>query len=95
MHYPSVILSLYFTHPIHEASQHSHAVPCPIAPLVCAAGLERVGERSPQLPQGFVPVARSVIYPGDKLKVTCDFDSTNRTTPTMAGGTHNDEMCNM
>ena len=59
------------------------------------AGVETVGQRNPQLPQGFVPVARSIIYPGDRLKVTCDFDSTSRTSPTMAGGTHNDEMCNM
>ena len=67
----------------------------PLSSLIPPSGLETVGQRNPQLPQGFVPVARSIIYPGDRLKVTCDFDSTSRTSPTMAGGTHNDEMCNM
>ena len=67
----------------------------PLSSLIHPSGLETVGQRNPQLPQGFVPVARSIIYPGDRLKVTCDFDSTSRTSPTMAGGTHNDEMCNM
>ncbi|GAX81472.1 hypothetical protein CEUSTIGMA_g8901.t1 [Chlamydomonas eustigma] len=59
------------------------------------SGQETLGSRSPQLPQSFVPVSRSTIYPGDKLKVTCDFDSTSRTTTTNSGGTHHDEMCNM
>ena len=62
--------------------------PPPRLPLV---GLEIVGQRNLQLPQGFVPVTRSTIYPGDRLKVTCDFDSTSRTSLTMAGGTHNDK----
>eukprot|EP00197_Chlamydomonas_leiostraca_P013619 CAMPEP_0202860488 /NCGR_PEP_ID=MMETSP1391-20130828/2163_1 /ASSEMBLY_ACC=CAM_ASM_000867 /TAXON_ID=1034604 /ORGANISM="Chlamydomonas leiostraca, Strain SAG 11-49" /LENGTH=823 /DNA_ID=CAMNT_0049539651 /DNA_START=226 /DNA_END=2694 /DNA_ORIENTATION=+ len=58
-------------------------------------GREVVATNNPQLPQAFYPVKQQVIWPGDRLKVTCDFDSTSRSTPTYAGSTHNDEMCNM
>ena len=58
-------------------------------------GLETLAQRNPLLPQAFVPLNSSVILPGDKLKVTCDYDSSSVSTPTRAGMTHNDEMCNM
>ncbi|GIL97341.1 hypothetical protein Vretimale_2809 [Volvox reticuliferus] len=59
------------------------------------SGIETLYTRDPQLPQSFVPSTRHVLWPGDRLTVTCDFDSTSRSTVTSAGGTHNDEMCNM
>ena len=50
----------------------------------------------PQLPQGFTPLAQDIaIRPGDTLKATCMFDSSNQTKPVNAGATHNDEMCNL
>lgn len=52
-------------------------------------------ERSPQLPQAFVPVPAYTLWPGDSLNVECDFDSTSRSTMTSAGPTAKDEMCNM
>ncbi|EFJ48883.1 hypothetical protein VOLCADRAFT_120843 [Volvox carteri f. nagariensis] len=59
------------------------------------SGTELLYTRDPQLPQSFVPSTRHVFWPGDRLTVTCDFDSTNRSTVTVAGSTHKDEMCNM
>lgn len=58
-------------------------------------GPERLVERNPQLPQSFVPTQHHVIWPGDRLKVTCDFDSSSRDRVTTAGSKHTDEMCNM
>ena len=52
--------------------------------------------RSPQLPQGFVPVADAApIVPGDFLQATCTFDSSDRDTVTRAGADAGDEMCNL
>lgn len=58
---------------------------------------ERIAERSPQLPQMFQEVRRPVpvILPGHHLKSTCLFNSSTRSTATMSGWTHDDEMCNM
>eukprot|EP00198_Chlamydomonas_reinhardtii_P008225 XP_001697562.1 peptidylglycine alpha-amidating monooxygenase [Chlamydomonas reinhardtii] len=58
-------------------------------------GTEELVSRDPQLPQSFVPTTRHTIWPGDRLTVTCLFDSSSKTAPVNAGGTHNDEMCNM
>lgn len=56
----------------------------------------RIAERSPQLPQGFVPVEEEkIIRPGENLRVTCDFNSTSVNHTVTAGPTHNHEMCNM
>ncbi len=50
----------------------------------------------PQLPQGFTPLKQHIaIRPGDTLKATCMFDSSNQTRPVNAGATHHDEMCNL
>ena len=35
------------------------------------------------------------IRPGDKLRVTCAYDTTSRAAPTPAGWGHGDEMCNL
>ncbi|KAG2498330.1 hypothetical protein HYH03_003590 [Edaphochlamys debaryana] len=59
------------------------------------SGTQELISRDPQLPQSFVPAPRHVLWAGDRVTVTCDFDSTSRTAVTNAGGTHNDEMCNM
>eukprot|EP00803_Ostreobium_quekettii_P002596 evm.model.scf_760EXC.6 EVM.evm.TU.scf_760EXC.6 scf_760EXC:55513-65279(+) len=57
---------------------------------------DRLAERDPQLPQGFVPVLEeSVILPGETLRVTCDFNSTSETMAVYAGSKHNNEMCNL
>lgn len=57
---------------------------------------ETVAHRSPQLPQGFVPVANEApIVPGDYLQTTCRFNSTGRTRVTSAGANSGDEMCNL
>lgn len=50
----------------------------------------------PQMPQGFTPLKQDIaIRPGDTLKATCMFDSSNQTHPVNAGATHHDEMCNL
>ncbi|KXZ51597.1 hypothetical protein GPECTOR_12g561 [Gonium pectorale] len=59
------------------------------------SGVEVLVARDPQLPQSFVPQHSHVLWPGDRLTVTCDYDTTSRKDPINAGGTHNDEMCNM
>jgi hypothetical protein len=57
---------------------------------------EVLAVQDPQLPQGFYPLKAPVsILPGDKLEVTCDFDSSLRDRPTVAGHTASDEMCNL
>ena len=49
---------------------------------------ERVVGQDPQEPQGFYPVDRPVIFlPGDRLTVTCEYNSMERDTPTHAGST--------
>ncbi len=57
-----------------------------------------LASRDPQLPQLFELVeekAKFTIAPGNQLRVTCVFDTTNRTTPTSAGWGHGDETCNL
>ncbi|KAF5838300.1 PHM/PNGase F domain-containing protein [Dunaliella salina] len=58
-------------------------------------GWQLVFANDPQLPQAFYPMTQQQIFPGDRLKVTCDFNSTSRNTPTLAGSTHKNEMCNL
>lgn len=49
---------------------------------------EQIVSQDPQLPQGFYPVGKPTRFlPGDELKVTCEYDSMERTTPTNAGST--------
>ena len=55
----------------------------------------RIVEHDPQLPQGFTPASKVTFWPGQTLEATCDFNSTERTTPTSAGATHHNEMCNL
>ncbi|KAK3236958.1 hypothetical protein CYMTET_52932, partial [Cymbomonas tetramitiformis] len=52
-------------------------------------------ERSPQLPQGFVPVDDVVIQPGQRVRVTCRFNSTGLQHEVHTGAAHTDEMCNL
>ena len=59
------------------------------------AGLDRVAVGDPQLPQGFYPVTPTRIFPGERLAVTCDFDSRAVSHAVSAGMTHEKEMCNM
>ncbi|KAF8067346.1 pam-b [Scenedesmus sp. PABB004] len=54
-----------------------------------------VASGDPQQPQGFNPVQPQVIWPGDRLTVACDFDSSDKTVAVGAGPTHEHEMCNM
>ncbi len=42
------------------------------------AGTEELVSRDPQLPQSFVPTTRHTIWPGDRLTVTCLFDSSSK-----------------
>ena len=60
-----------------------------------AGVVERLWQRDPQLPQAFVETPRHVIWPGDELRVVCEFDSLNKTSAVYAGSTHNHEMCNL
>ena len=73
-----------------------------------SVNLERVQQRlgqdvseelcrgDPQLPQGFTPLRQHLhIRPGDTLKATCMFDSSQMKQQVNAGATHNDEMCNL
>jgi peptidylamidoglycolate lyase len=65
----------------------------------------KLASRDPQLPQLFEVVASGEtekegstsfdIAPGDALRVTCVFDTSNRTAVTRAGWGHGDEMCNL
>jgi hypothetical protein len=56
---------------------------------------ETLAKGDPLAPQGFNPVAPRVIHPGDRLTVTCTFDSSGVDHPVTAGPTHDHEMCNM
>ena len=58
-----------------------------------AGDLVAVGD--PQLPQGFYPAKAKTIWPGERLTVGCEFDSSNVTHTVMAGSDHVHEMCNM
>ena len=50
----------------------------------------------PLRPQGFYPANKTItIQAGDRMEVTCEFDSTDRILPVYAGPTHKDEMCNL
>lgn len=57
---------------------------------------ERIVDQNPQKPQGFYPVEPpTLIRPGDRLKATCDFNSSDMERPVHAGHTSADEMCNL
>lgn len=71
----------------------SRSLPSPSSLVL--AGREELARGDPQLPQAFYSVQSSTLWPGDRLKVTCDFNSSNKRVATSSGGTHNDEMCNM
>ncbi len=58
-------------------ANHAHTF-VPIIMSMRDAGVEELVSRDPQLPQSFVPTTRHMIWPGDRLTVTCDFDSTSR-----------------
>lgn len=64
-------------------------------PHANGSGLDVLANGDPQMPQGFNPTPKSTLYPGDRLTVTCDFDSSNMTRAVQAGPTHQHEMCNM
>ena len=57
----------------------------------------RLMARDPQLPQLFERIddRKITIHPGDVIRVTCIFDTRNRTQVTRAGWSHGDEMCNL
>lgn len=55
-----------------------------------------VVDSNPLEPQGFYPVNKTItILPGDRMEMTCDFDSSEKMTEVYAGQTHEDEMCNL
>ncbi len=58
-------------------------------------GLQRLARGDPQKPQGFYAMPHQRIWPGDRLAVTCDFDSSGMVHEVAAGPTHEHEMCNM
>eukprot|EP00057_Strongylocentrotus_purpuratus_P006222 XP_011660696.1 PREDICTED: peptidyl-glycine alpha-amidating monooxygenase A isoform X1 [Strongylocentrotus purpuratus] len=54
-----------------------------------------IAKGSPKWPQAFYPIGESyTIQPGDILAARCTYDS-DKDIATYAGGTHNDEMCNL
>lgn len=56
----------------------------------------RAAEMDPQRPQGFYPIdPYVVIRPGDRLRTTCDFNSTEVAEAVTAGHTAAHEMCNL
>jgi len=58
--------------------------------------LTHVAGRSPQLPQGFTPLATPLtVWPGDRMSVTCMFNTSAVGHAVHAGATHADEMCNL
>lgn len=55
-----------------------------------------VTERDPGLPQVFFPLAEAVaINPGDTWRLTCNYNSMERTQTTRVGPTNKHEMCNL
>ena len=55
-----------------------------------------VVDSDPLKPQGFYPVNKTLtILPGDRMKMTCNFDSSSKKTEVYAGASHEDEMCNL
>lgn len=55
-----------------------------------------VAQRDPGLPQIFNPLAEEiVIRKGDSWRLTCNYDSTGRTSVTRVGPTNQMEMCNL
>jgi hypothetical protein len=56
---------------------------------------ELLAQGDPQAPQGFNPSPAKVLYPGDPITATCDFDSREASRDVHAGATHGDEMCNL
>lgn len=54
-----------------------------------------IASGDPQQPQGFNPTEAKVLWPGDRLSVACNFDSTGHSEAVGAGPTHEHEMCNM
>lgn len=61
-----------------------------------AAAHRLVVDSDPLEPQGFYPVNKTLtIFPGDRMEMTCNFDSSSKKTEVYAGATHEDEMCNL
>ena len=55
-----------------------------------------VVDSDPLQPQGFYPTNKThVIRAGDRMEMTCDFDSSNETEEVYAGHTADHEMCNL
>lgn len=54
-----------------------------------------VAAGNPQRAQGFRSVTSEVIWPGERLTVTCAFDSSDRSTGITAGPDHQHDMCSM
>ena len=55
-----------------------------------------VVDSDPLQPQGFYPTNKTLtIQAGDRMEMTCDFDSTGHKDPVYAGHTSKDEMCNL
>jgi hypothetical protein len=53
-------------------------------------------KHSPQIPQSFNEFQSAItVNPGDKMDVTCTYDSSKRHRITNVGSTHTDEMCNL
>lgn len=90
---PAPCLHPPFPLPPSSSRVPSRSLPSPSS--LHLAGREELARGDPQLPQAFYSVQSSTLWPGDRLKVTCDFNSSNKRVATSSGGTHNDEMCNM
>jgi len=37
----------------------------------------------------------TIVFPGQRLEVTCEYNSSEKTEEVRTGATHSDEMCNM
>jgi hypothetical protein len=78
-----------------ELSPPRRPGPWALSPSPLPGGFDIIAKGDPLAPQGFNPVERHTIYPGDPLSVTCVFDSTGVDHVVQAGPTHDHEMCNM
>jgi len=54
-----------------------------------------IASGDPLKPQGFTPVKSKTLWPGERLTVGCEFDSSDKSSVVVAGSDHTHEMCNM
>jgi hypothetical protein len=80
-------------HAMQRCAPSHRAPPCALA--AHAGPVDIIADGDPLQPQGFSPVASKTLWPGERLNVSCEFDSSDRDAPVSAGPDHVHEMCNM